>query len=217
MHKSCVNSLIAYDKFPYLILSYHLSEASSVMEKFFEYAKGLCFLSEESKDMLAKIMQPMKVKKGHELLRPGGVCHHLYFIEEGLTRTWYVKDGKDVTDWISTENSFAVSLISFVTRRPDRRGIETLEPSRLLSITHTDLERLYGLSHEIERLGRLLISHGIVQVQQRFDDLHFYTAAERYKKLFIEHPSLINRVPIGMIASYLGITRETLSRIRSAF
>jgi CRP-like cAMP-binding protein len=187
------------------------------MEKFFEYIKGLCFLSEESKEMLAKGLRSIEVKKGYELLTPGSICHNLYFIEEGLTRTWYLKDGKDVTDWISTENSFAVSLISFITRQPDRRGIESLEPSKLLSITHTDLENLYKISHEIERLGRLLVSQGIVQVQQRFDDLHFYTAAERYEKLFTEHPSLINRVPIGMIASYLGISRETLSPIRSAF
>ena len=187
------------------------------MEKFFDYIAQLCFLSEESKEMLANVLQHMEVKKGYELLRPGSICHNLYFIEEGLTRTWYLKDGKDVTDWISTENSFAVSLISFITRQPDRRGIETLEPSSLWSITHTQLENLYKISHDIERLGRLLISHGIVQVQQRFDDLHFYTAAERYEKLFKEHPALLNRVPIGMIASYLGISRETLSRIRSSF
>ena len=186
------------------------------MERFFEYITHLCFLSEESKEMLAKVLQPTEVKKGHELLRPGSICHNLYFIEEGLTRTWYLKDGKDVTDWISAENSFAVSLISFITRQPDRRGIEALEPSKLWSISYYDLENLYKVSHEIERLGRLLISHGIVQVQQRFDDLHFYTARERYEKLVKEHPSLINRVPVGMIASFLGISRETLSRIRSA-
>jgi CRP-like cAMP-binding protein len=187
------------------------------MEKFFEYVSQLCRLSEESKEMLAGVLKPIQVKKGFELLRPGSICHNLYFIEEGLTRTWYLKDGKDVTDWISTESSFAVSLISFITRQPDRRGIEALESSKLWNITHSHLENLYRMSHEIERLGRLLVSHGIVQVQQRFDDLHFFTASERYEKLFQEHPSLLNRVPIGMIASYLGISRETLSRIRSAF
>jgi CRP-like cAMP-binding protein len=186
------------------------------MEKFFKYVSQLCFLSEESKEMLGKVLHFLQVKKGYELLRPGSICNHLYFIEEGLTRTWYLKDGRDVTDWISTENSFAVSIISFITRLPDRRGIETLEPSQIWSITHTDLEHLYTMSHEIERLGRLLISYGMVQMQQRFDDLHFYTAAERYEKLLNQHPSILNRVPVGMIASYLGISRETLSRIRSA-
>jgi CRP-like cAMP-binding protein len=187
------------------------------MEKFFNYVSQLCFLSEESKDILARVLQARDVKKGHQLLRPGSICHNLYFIEEGLTRTWYVKDGKDVTDWISVENSFAVSLISFITRQPDRRGIETLEPSKLWSISYTDLEDSYKVSHEIERLGRLLISHGIVRLQQRFDDLHFYTATERYEQLINEHPSLLNRVPIGMLASYLGVSRETLSRVRSTF
>ena len=86
----------------------------------------------------------------------------------------------------------------------------------LWAISNQDIENLYKQHHDIERLGRLLISHGVVQLQQRFDDLHFATAAERYQKLIAIHPSLINRVPLGMIASYLGITQETLSRVRSS-
>jgi CRP-like cAMP-binding protein len=157
----------------------------------------------------------MELPKGHALLWPGGVCKHLYFIEKGLTRTYYLKDGKDITDWISVEGTIAVSIISFLTCEPDIRGIELLEPSSLLALAQSDLERLYGRFHDIERLGRLLISGGIVQLQQRFDDLHFSTAHQRYQKLIDTTPSLINRVPLGMIASYLGITQETLSRIRA--
>src|SRR6185295_19584374 len=152
-------------------------------------------------------LQKMELPKGHSLLRPSGVCQYLYFIEEGLTRTFYIKEGKDVTDWISTENSFAVSIISFLTRQPDIRGIELLEPSVLWALSWQDLENLYKQYHEIERLGRLLLSFGIIQVQQRFDELHFSSARERYQQLIHLHPSLINRVPLGMIASYLGISQ----------
>jgi CRP-like cAMP-binding protein len=74
---------------------------------------------------------------------------------------------------------------------------------------------LYQQYPEINRMGRLLLSHGIIQLQQRFDDLHFASAHDRYQQLIRSTPSLINRVPLGMIASWLGITRETLSRIRS--
>lgn len=185
------------------------------MESFFAYIASFVRLSEESREALAPVLRPMELPKGHSLLRPGGVCKHFYFIGKGLSRTYYFKDGKDVTDWISTEGSIAVSIISFLTHQPDIRGIELLEPSSLLAISHTDLEQLYMRFHDIERLGRLLISAGIIQLQQRFDDLHFATAHERYQKLIATTPSLINRVPLGMIASYLGITQETLSRIRA--
>jgi CRP-like cAMP-binding protein len=110
---------------------------------------------------------------------------------------------------------FACSIISFLTRQPDRRGIELLEDSVLWGMHHDELEQLYKHHHDIERLGRLLVSFGLIQLQQRFDDLHFATAAQRYRTLMDTNPSFIQRVPLGMIASYLGITQETLSRIRA--
>jgi len=185
------------------------------MEPFFAFITQFTSLSEESREALSAVLQRMELPKGHDLLRPGGICQYFYFIEQGLTRTWYLKDGKDVTDWLSAENSIAVSIISFLTHQPDVRGIELLEPSVLWAVSHRDLENLYKRYHDIERLGRLLLAHGIIQLQQRFDDLHFATAAERYQKLVDASPSLLNRVPLGMIASYLGITQETLSRIRA--
>jgi len=185
------------------------------MEKFFAFIQQVSFLSEEGKDALAAVLKKMEYPKGHHLLRPGGICQYFYFIETGLTRTYYIKDGKDVTDWLSAENSFAVSIISFLTRQPDVRGIELLESSLLWGVSWQDLENLYKQHHDIDRLGRLLLAYGMVQMQQRFDDLHFATAAERYHKLVDTNPSLLNRVPLGMIASYLGITQETLSRIRA--
>jgi hypothetical protein len=126
-----------------------------------------------------------------------------------------LNDGKDVTDWISDENSFACSIISFINRKPDRRIIELLEPSVLFALHYNDLESLCSKHHDIENLFRHLVSFGLVQLQQKFDDLHFSTALKRYQKLMATHPSFIQRVPLGMIASYLGITQETLSRIRS--
>ena len=185
------------------------------MDAFFSFIKQITPLSEESITAMGAVLQRLDLPKGHILLRPGAVCYHFYFIEQGLTRTWYIKDGKDITDWLSAENSFAVSIVSYLTGQPDIRGIELLEPSVLWAISRNDLERLYVLHHDIERLGRLLLSAGLIQMQQRFDDLHFAAALQRYRKLIDTNPSFINRVPLGMIASYLGITQETLSRIRA--
>lgn len=185
------------------------------MDKFLDTCVGITPLSAESREALSSISRPMEFPKGHILVRQETICHYICFIEKGLTRTFYYKDGKDVTDWLSAENTFACSIISFLTRRPDRRGIELLEDSVLLALHHEDLERLYRQYHEIERLGRLLVSSGLLQMQQRFDDLHFATATRRYQALMQDNPSLIQRVPLGMIASYLGMTQETLSRIRA--
>jgi CRP-like cAMP-binding protein len=185
------------------------------MNNFFKTVGENIILSPIAKEALASIISVQKYPKGHTLLRAGAVCRKIFFVEEGLTRTFYYKDGKDVTDWFSPENTFAVSIISLLTGKSDRRIIELLEPSVFCVIPYKKLEQLYLQYHEIERLGRLLANAGIVQMQQRFDELHFASGLERYKNFITAYPSLLQRVPLGMLASYLGITQETLSRIRA--
>ena len=185
------------------------------MQEFFETVSQFTILSANSRLALASVLKRSEFPKGEILVKPDTICDSIYFIERGLTRTYYIKDGKDITDWLSAENTFAVSIISFITRKPDRRAIELLEPSILLSIHVDQLESLCATHHDIERMTRLLVSSGLVQLQQKFDDLHFETALQRYQNLMTTNPTLLQRVPLGMIASYLGITQETLSRIRS--
>jgi len=185
------------------------------MKNFFLTVSQFTDLSADSREQLSLCLKTRILPKGHILIKQDTVCNFVYFIESGLTRTYYLKDGKDITDWISDENSFASSIISFITRKPDRRIIELLEPSVLFSLHYTDLEALCSRHHDIEKFFRLLVSFGLVQLQQKFDDLHFSTALQRYQTLMETHPTFIQRVPLGMIASYLGITQETLSRIRA--
>lgn len=128
---------------------------------------------------------------------------------------YYLKDGKDITDWISDEHTFACAIISFITRQPDRRGIDLLEDTILYSLHYNDLDQLCRNHHDIETFMRKLVAFGLVQVQQKLDDLHFVSAFERYRKLMQTNPTFLQRVPLGMIASYLGMTQETLSRTRA--
>jgi CRP-like cAMP-binding protein len=185
------------------------------MNAFIKTASQYTSLSVESQEVLSAILHKMELSKGHVLIKAGTVSNKMYFIEKGLTRTFYLKDGKDITDWISMENTFAGSIVSYITRKPDIRNVELLEDSVLWAFQYQDMDQLYAQYHEIERFGRLVATHGLVLIQHRFDDLHFATASERYKKLMDFTPSLLQRVPLGMIASYLGITQETLSRIRA--
>jgi CRP-like cAMP-binding protein len=185
------------------------------MDSFFQVISHFTALSPLAKTDLGLHLKRVEFPKGHLLVKADTVCSHFYFIESGLSRTFYLKDGKDVTDWISDENSFACSIISFITRKPDRRNIELLETSVLYSLHHDEMEMLCAKHHDVERLFRRIVNSGMVQMQQKFDDLHFATASQRYQALTIANPSFLQRVPLGMIASYLGITQETLSRIRS--
>jgi len=187
----------------------------NLMEKFFQTVAQFTNISQESKQDLSGALKRFEFEKGKILVKPYSVCNYLYFVEEGLTRTFYYKNEKDITDWISAENSFAVSLISFITRKPDRRGIELLEPSIIYALHHDELESLCIKHHDIENFVRRLVSFGLIQVSEKFDALHFETALQRYQTLMKNTPALLQRVPLGMIASYLGITQETLSRMRA--
>ena len=187
------------------------------MEAFFNKTAEFVQLGTDAKAAISNILAHHELPKGHVLLKPYSVCNHIYFVESGLTRTFYDKEGKDVTDWLSPDGTFACSILSFINRIADRRGIELLEDSVLWSLQYSELEELYRRYHEIERLGRLIVSFGLTQLQQRFDDLHFASAHERYYKMMLQYPFLIQRTPLSMIASYLGITQETLSRIRSQY
>lgn len=185
------------------------------MKFFFETIGQFVELSEASRSALANILTYHEHPKGHTLLKPNSICNHLYFIESGLTRTFYLKDDKDVTDWLSHEGTFTCSIVSYINRQPDRRGIELLEDSVLWSLQYDEIEALCKKYHDIERMGRFIVSFGLTQLQKRFDDLHFATALERYNNLMQNTPTLIQRTPLGHIASYLGISQETLSRMRA--
>src|SRR5882757_2282248 len=104
------------------------------MDIFFETVASFTPLSDDSKVALSFVLKRMEFPKGHILVKQNSVCQYIYFIEKGLTRTFYYKNDKDVTDWLSAENMFACSIISFLTRLPDRRGIQLLEDAVLWAV-----------------------------------------------------------------------------------
>lgn len=187
----------------------------STTTSFFDSIAPFVTLGTESRRALLSLMKKEFLPKGHVLVPCGEICRSVYYIEKGLARTFYLKDGKEVTDRFRAENSFTCSMSGYVTNTPDGRQIELLEDSVLWSLPYAQLEKLYDAYHEIERLGRYLITEEMVEMHRRLTELQFMPAQERYNNLLAANPWLLQRVSLGHISSYLGITQETLSRIRA--
>src|SRR5215213_8186835 len=121
------------------------------MSGFLEILGDQMQLSDEAKAAFMNVMRKEELEKGHLLVKPGTICNSIYFIEKGLSRTYYNKSGKDITDWFSPEKTIACSIVSLITRKPDRRGIELLESSIIWILDYTDMENLCSQHHEIEK------------------------------------------------------------------
>lgn len=153
------------------------------------------------------------MNKNDYLLNEGSICRHLYFVQQGALRGYYNLDGKEVTHWFGFEKDFVTSFHSFITLEPAVENIQLLEGSVLWSISKETLSNLYNEYHEIDRLVRIATEKYYIRLEERFVNSHFKTATERYEHLLEQQPHLLERVPLGHIASYLGISQETLSRI----
>ena len=187
-----------------------------VMEDFFSTLSQFVNFSDECKEDVRSVLQVRKYKKNEIIVSREEVCDKLWFISEGIARVFYSKGGKEITELILTEGYFVSSLQSFLTRQASTREVQVLEKSILYGLAYDDLEKLYEKHHEIERLGRLISNRGLLTMLQRSDLLMFSSASERYQSLLDNNPGILNRVPLGIIASYLGITQETLSRLRAS-
>lgn len=148
------------------------------------------------------------------LLREGKVCKHLYFLESGAIRGFYNLEGKEITHWFAFAPEFVTSFHSFITASPSVENIQLLEGSVLHSISKEKLDALLNRHPDAERLLRMAYEKYYIRLEERFVNAQFKTAKERYADLLQQTPHIIERVPLGYIASYLGISAETLSRIR---
>lgn len=172
-------------------------------------------LSEETSKPFFKAWQHWVVPKDHFLVREREVCDYIFFIHKGVARIYYNKNEKEITEWIAMDEQFFFSITSFFQRTPSHLIIQTLEPSEVMGIHYNDLTRLAAEHHEIESLYRKMLSLSLILSQQRMDSIQFETAHQRYEKLIKNSPDIVKRVPLTYIASFLGVTLETLSRIRS--
>ncbi len=172
-------------------------------------------LSQTAQEALFKKLRKVEMEKEAHLLDEGQVCHKLYFIENGCVRGYYHLDGKEITHWFGFENDFVTSFRSFIDRSPGMEFIQAVDDLVAWTISRDDLYELYDQLPEIERLGRITCEQYYHRLEERYVSGQFKTATQRYEELLESHKRILQRIPLGQIASYLGISQETLSRIRA--
>lgn len=175
-----------------------------------------CMLSREQIHELADILICRKFKKGERILDEGDVCRSMLYLEKGLTRQFYFKYDKDLTEHIAYEGGVVICLESYLKEEPTRLMIEALEPTIAWDIPKDKIEQLALKDAEIGVWYRKLFEASLIESQVKADTLRFEPAHERYNNLLQLHPEILKRAPLVYIASLLQMTPETLSRVRSA-
>lgn len=166
-------------------------------------------------EMFSRVAKREEHNKGTDLLRAGRICRKVYFIEKGALRFYYIdKEGKDITHFFLFENDFITELESFLLKKESDYSIEVLEDSVLYSMEFEAYQKLSSAFPEIDKLWSVVLTKGVIDLGEKIKDLQFRDAKTRYKNLLEKHPNILQRVSLGHIASYLGITQQSLSRIR---
>ncbi|WP_456461545.1 Crp/Fnr family transcriptional regulator [Reichenbachiella sp.] len=154
-------------------------------------------------------------KKGDVVVREGQFSKKASLIVEGCARAYYLKDGKDISDWFTFENQFMAPIVSFFSDQPSPHNIEYVEDSIVLEFSKETMDTLSAKYHDFERFISKVVTETMLGLCERLYTIQFNRAEERYRHLVNIHPDIAYRIPLTHIASYLGITLETLSRIRN--
>lgn len=186
------------------------------MENLKTYIATISDLSEESWKLLSECATEIKLRKKDYLLSEGERCNAIFFVSSGLCRSVYNKDGKMINTAFYFENDFITNINSLKTSSPSAYSIQSYETSHIIRLDKTKLLAAYSKSRQIETFGRKLLELIIAQQEEHANSFKLFTPKQRFDHLTIRHSDFLQRVSLSQIASYLGISRETLSRFRAA-
>lgn len=172
-------------------------------------------LTREQMEQLAQLLMPVRLRRRQLLLDAGSVCENLYYVERGLLRLFYNKNGKELTEHIGSEGSIVMCIESLFRHVPSHLTIEALEPSTVYAIPYGPLVQMCESSYAFCHILMAILQESLIVSQHKADTLRYETAQERYRRTLHELPDLVRRAPLHILASYLQMTPETLSRVRA--
>ena len=180
-----------------------------------ELARKYSTMTYDELDVLESLLVPIKYGKGEKILQEGEVCRNISYIEKGLVRQFYFKNGKEVTEHLGVDHSIFMCIESLFKEKPSRLQVEALEPTLVYALPKAKLEAAAMRNVNIQMLYRKILEESLIQSQIHADLVRFESAPNRYKRLCDLSPQVVLRAPLTYIANYLQMTPETLSRIRS--
>ena len=181
-----------------------------------ELARKYITKNHDALDTLESILVPMKFAKGQTILAEGEVCRNIMYIAKGLVRQFYFKKEKEVTEHMSVEGGMIMCIESLFKEEPTKLQVEALEPTIMYFLPKQRLEEVALHNVNIQILYRKILEESLIQSQIHADLVRFETAQDKYKRMCKLAPQVILRAPLVYIASYLQMTPETLSRVRTA-
>lgn len=185
------------------------------MENFKEYIATITDFSEQSWTILTSCLTEIEFRRNEELLKEGQVCNSIYFISSGYCKSFYNVDGKVVNTAFYFENDFATNIKSLTTSSKSDYIIKACERIKAVRLDKVKLLQAYSHSHQIETFGRKVLERIMTKQEEHSDSFKLLTPKQRFDKLVEKTPDFFQRVSLTQTASYLGISRETLSRFRA--
>lgn len=181
-----------------------------------ELARKYSTMTHEELDVLESVLVPMKFSKGEIILREGEVCRNIYYVERGLIRQFYFKNGKQITEHLGVDRTIFMCIESLFHEEPTHLQVEALEASYIYALPKHRLEQVALHNVNIQILFRKILEESLVISQVMADLVRFEAAQERYRKFCKLAPQIVLRAPLVYVASFLQMTPETLSRVRSS-
>jgi len=185
-----------------------------MLENLFKYMSTIRPLSNELREVLSRELELIDIPKKQIILKEGQVCDYIHVVMKGLLRMYYIKDGEEVCSRFMDEQRMAMSVNSFYSRTPGYEFIETLENCTLARIHYDRLTKIYREYDEFNYIARSITEQYFIKSEERLFLIRKHSAEERYVYFTDNYPELFQRIPLKYLATYLGITLETLSRIR---
>jgi CRP/FNR family transcriptional regulator, anaerobic regulatory protein len=188
-----------------------------MIEILIEKLNSLSPMSKELEGTIRSLAKITTYRAGDLILREAEICNGACLVVKGLTRSFYINEGLDITSRFMEEGFIVTSWPSYYTQKPGNEFVEALEETTLGCLSYSDIQQLYIDFPEFNIVGRKQVEYAFYLAEQRTQMLRKHTAEEKYKFFLDNHPTLLQRVSLKHIATYLGMNHETLSRVRSKF